>query len=293
MNIFNGLDDIVKTDYPLAQHTWYEIGGNADYFVTPETTEQLASVVKTAAEHSLAIYVMGHGSNLLVNDDGVRGVVIKLAGEEFTKIGFDGTTATAGGATNLSKFVIECVRNSLGGMEAMTGIPGTVGGAIRMNAGGNFGDIGSVVDAVRIMDSQGNVFTKKRPVLSFSYKDVNILEGGIILSADFNLYQSDQKRMLRRIKEIWIYKKNHQPSSRRCAGCVFKNPPGKKAGEIIERVGLKGFEMGKAKVSDKHANIIVVDEGCSSKEVLDLIGHISDVVEQKTGIELQTEIDIW
>jgi UDP-N-acetylmuramate dehydrogenase len=143
------------------------------------------------------------------------------------------------------------------------------------------------------MDQQGNVFEKKRPVLAFAYKYVNILEGGIILGAKFTLHKADQQRLLKRIKEIWIYKKNNQPASRRNAGCVFRNPAGQSAGEIIERVGLKGYAMGKAAVSDKHANIIVVEEGCSSDQVLELIGHICDVVQQRTGIELQTEIDIW
>ncbi|MFI4912846.1 MAG: UDP-N-acetylmuramate dehydrogenase [Sedimentisphaeraceae bacterium JB056] len=293
MNIFNGLDEIVKTDYPLADHTWYGIGGNADYFASPRTVEELSKVMKIASENSLPVYIMGHGSNLLISDEGVNGVVIKLESPDFTTITFDGNNATAGGASNLSKLVIECVRHSLGGLEGLTGVPGTVGGAIRMNSGGSFGDIGSVVESVKIMDQQGNVFEKRRPVLAFGYKSVNILEGGIIISATFNLHTADQDRMLRRIKEIWIYKKNNQPSSRRNAGCVFRNPQGQSAGEIIERVGLKGFEMGKAKISEKHANIIVADEGCSSNDVLALVGHICEVVEQKTGIELQTEIDIW
>jgi len=293
MNIFNGLDNIVKTDYQLAPLTWYGIGGKADYFITPTTIEQLSQVVREATANSLPIYIIGHGSNLLVSDEGVNGVVVKLEGPQFSGITFDGTTAVAGGAANLSKLVLECVRQSLGGLEGLTGVPGTVGGAVRMNAGGSFGDIGSVVESVTIMDPQGNLFEKKRPVLAFSYKSVNILEGGIIISAKFNLHKADQERMLKRIKEIWIYKKNNQPSSRKNAGCVFRNPPGQSAGEIIERAGLKGFEMGKAKVSDKHANIIVVEDGCSSDQVLELIGHICDVVEQKAGIELQTEIDIW
>ncbi len=293
MNIFNGLDNIVKTDYQLAQLTWYGIGGKADYFVTPTTMEQLSQVVREANTNSLPVYLIGHGSNLLISDEGVNGVVIKLEGAEFSGIKFDGTTAVAGGAANLSKLVLECVRQGLGGLEGLTGVPGTVGGAVRMNAGGSFGDIGSVVESVTIMDQQGNLFEKKRPVLAFSYKSVNILEGGIIVAVKFNLHKVDQERMLKRIKEIWIYKKNNQPSSRKNAGCVFRNPPGQSAGEIIDRAGLKGFEMGKAKVSDKHANIIVVEDGCSSDQVLELIGHICDVVEQKAGIELQTEIDIW
>lgn len=293
MNIFNGLDEIVKTDYPLAQHTWYSIGGNADYFATPKTVEQLSAIMKIASENSLPIYIMGHGSNLLISDEGVNGVVIKLEGDEFGGINFDGNTVTVGGAVNLSKFVLECVRQSLGGLEGLTGVPGTVGGAIRMNSGGGFGDIGSVVDSVMMMDQQGNVFEKKRPVLAFSYKSVNILEGGVIISATFKLHGANQEQLLKRIKEIWIYKKNNQPSSRRNAGCVFRNPQGQSAGEIIERAGLKGFVQGKAKVSDKHANIIVVEDECSSNDVLALIGHICDVVEQNAGIELQTEIDIW
>jgi len=211
----------------------------------------------------------------------------------FGEIEFEQTTAKVGAAVNLSKLVIECVRHSLGGLEGLTGVPGTIGGAIRMNCGGGFGDIGSVVEAVDIIDQDGNLFEKRRPVLAFGYKSVNIVEGGIIVGATINLYNADQERMLRRIKEIWIYKKNHQPSSRRNAGCVFRNPPGQSAGEIIERAGLKGYSLGKAKISDKHANIIVAEQGCTSAEVLELIGHICQVVEEKTGIELQTEIDIW
>lgn len=293
MNTFNGLDDIIKNDYPLAPHTWYGIGGNADYFATPQTVEQLSSIIKQAAASSLPIYILGDGSNLLISDDGVRGVVVKLDGEQFNKIEFNGTTVQAGAAVNLSKLVLECVRNSLGGLEGLTGVPGTVGGATRMNAGGTFGDIGSAIEAVTIMDAFGNEFVKKRPVLAFSYKNVNIVEGGVITSVKFNLYKTDQERMLKRIKEIWIYKKNNQPASRRNAGCVFKNPAGQSAGEIIEKAGLKGFEMGKAKISEKHANIIVVEQGCTSSEVLELIGHICKVVEEKFEIELQTEIEIW
>jgi len=293
MNIFSGLDEIIKTDYPLAPLTWYGIGGNADYFVTPKTVEQLSEVVKTAAANSLPVYIMGHGSNLLISDDGVRGVVIKLDGGEFEQMKFDANSVTVGGAVNLSKLVLESVRHSLSGLEALTGIPGTIGGAIRMNCGGSFGDIGSVVESVSIMDQEGNLFEKKRPVLAFGYKTVNIVEGGVIVAAKLNLYNGDQDKMLRRIKEIWIYKKNNQPSSRRNAGCVFRNPPGQSAGEIIENAGLKGFAVGKAKVSDKHANIIVVDKDCPSGDVLELIGHICKVVEEKFEIELQTEIDIW
>ena len=155
------------------------------------------------------------------------------------------------------------------------------------------GYIGWVLEWFCIIDHDGNLFYKKRPVLAFGYKTVNIVDGGIIVAAKLNLYNGDQEKMLRRIKEIWIYKKNNQPSSRRNAGCVFRNPLGKSAGEIIENAGLKGYSVGKAKVSDKHANIIVVEKDCPSGDVLEVISHICKVVEEKFEIELQTEIDIW
>ncbi|MCJ7779029.1 MAG: FAD-binding protein, partial [Sedimentisphaerales bacterium] len=163
MNIFSGLDEIVETNYPLAKCTWYGLGGSADYFIRPKSIEQLKEAVERCNENKIPVYVLGFGSNLLVSDEGLRAAVIKLDTEEFAKIEFDGETVTAWAGAELAKLVLTCVQKGLSGLEALTGIPGSVGGAVRMNAGGNFGDIGSVVETVTIMDSRGHIFDKSKP----------------------------------------------------------------------------------------------------------------------------------
>jgi len=163
MSIFNGLEEIVETDYPLAKRTWYGLGGPADYFIRPKTTEQLKEVVKRCNENEIRIYVMGFGSNLLIGDDGLRGAVIKLEDEQFSQIKYGDQEVIAGAGAELSKLVLTCVEKGLSGIEPLTGIPGSVGGAVKMNAGGNFGDFGSAVETITLMDSAGNIFEKSKP----------------------------------------------------------------------------------------------------------------------------------
>jgi UDP-N-acetylmuramate dehydrogenase len=158
MNIFTGLEKIVEKNYPLAKATWYGLGGPADYFITPQDTEQLKDVVKQCSENNIPIYVMGFGSNLLISDAGLRAAVIKLNAENFTKTEFDGEQLTAWAGTDLNELVLTCVKKGLSGIEALTGIPGSIGGAVRMNAGGNFGDIGAAVESVTLMGTYGKTF---------------------------------------------------------------------------------------------------------------------------------------
>ncbi|MEN6385259.1 MAG: FAD-binding protein, partial [Phycisphaerales bacterium] len=165
-NLFNGLEQIVKKDYSLSEMTWFGLGGSVEYFIRPENTQQLADVVRICGENNIPLRVLGYGSNLLVRDEGVKGVVVKLDSEEFSRVEYQGQTLIAGAGADLSKLVRDCVRKGLGGLEALAGIPGSVGGAVRMNAGGNLGDIGSSVESVRLMDSQGKIFEKSKPELS-------------------------------------------------------------------------------------------------------------------------------
>ena len=152
MSIFSGLEKIVETDYPLAKHTWYGLGGPAEFFIRPQNADQLKDVVLRCRENNIGIHVMGFGSNLLVSDDGLRGAVIKLEDGQFEQIEFSGEEVIAGAGAELSRLVLTCVKKGLGGLEALTGIPGSIGGAVKMNAGGNFGDLGAVVEAVTLMD---------------------------------------------------------------------------------------------------------------------------------------------
>jgi UDP-N-acetylmuramate dehydrogenase len=292
MSIFSGLEEIVEPDHPLAPHTWYRLGGPADYFIRPRTVKELKEVVRRCGENHIRIYVMGFGSNLLVGDEGVHGAVMKLEGEEFGRTQFDGEKITAWAGAELSKLVLDCVEAGLSGIEALTGIPGSLGGAVKMNAGGNFGDLGSVVESVTLMDIHGNVFEKRKPELIFDYRSVNI-RARFVLSAQLQLAGADPERIMRTVKESWIYKKNNQPLNTRNCGCVFKNPPGAAAGALIDRAGLKGLQIGGAIVSEKHANFIVAKEGCTSRDVMRLIEAVQQRVREQFNVELQCELEIW
>jgi UDP-N-acetylmuramate dehydrogenase len=292
MNIFEGLEEIVETDYPLAKRTWYGLGGAADYFIRPKTIKQLKSVVRRCGKNNIPIYVMGFGSNLLISDEGLRGAVIKLEAEQFSQIEFDGEEVTAWAGAELSKLVLTCVEKGLSGIEALTGIPGSVGGAVKMNAGGNFGDFGSTVESVTLMDIDGNIFEKSKPELVFDYRQTNIT-AKFILSARLKLNESDSEQIMRTVKEIWIYKKNNQPLNTKNSGCIFKNPLGGSAGALIDRAGLKGFKIGGAVVSEKHANFIIAEKGCKSSDVIKLIEIIKQKIKEKFHIDLELEVEIW
>ena len=292
MNIFSGLGKIVETNYPLAKDTWYGLGGPADYFIRPETVEQLKTIARRCNENNIPIYVLGFGSNLLINDNGLRAAVIKLEAEKFARTQFDGEQLTAWAGAKLSELVLTCVKKSLSGIEALTGIPGSIGGAVRMNAGGNFGDIGAAIETVTLMDSQGDIFEKSKPELMFDYRSTNIT-AQFILNARLKLTSADPEQIMRTVKEIWIYKKNSQPLNTRNCGCVFKNPRGVSAGALIDRAGLKGLQIGGAVVSEKHANFIIAEKGCKSRDVVRLIDAVKERVKEQFGIELELEIEIW
>ena len=292
MSTFAGLEDVVRTDCPLGSRTWFGMGGNADYFITPRNIEQLQQAVTRCNDSSIAMYVLGYGSNLLIRDGGVRGAVIKLEDAGFKQTSFDGQTVTVGAGASLGELILTCVKKGLAGLEACTGIPGSIGGAVRMNAGGRFGDIGSVVESVTLMDRAGNIVDRQKPDLRFDYRSVNI-RVPLILSATLQLIPGDPEQIMKSTHEIWIYKKNNQPLSTRSAGCIFKNPPGQSAGALIDRAGLKGLSVGGATVSEKHANFIVAKEGCTSADVVKLIDTVRARVAEDFGIELELEVEIW
>jgi UDP-N-acetylmuramate dehydrogenase len=292
MNIFSGLEKIVETKYPLAKETWYGLGGPADYFIRPQTTDQLQDIVKRCNENNLPIYVLGFGSNLLVADEGVRGVVIQLKTENFSQMNFDKDSVSAGAGAELGNLLFTCARKGLSGLEPLAGIPGSVGGSVRMNAGGNFGDIGAVVESATLMDKDGKIFEKKKPELQFDYRRTNIT-AKFILEAKISLAEGNPEQITRNIKEIWVFKKNNQPLNTINSGCIFKNPRGLSAGAMIDRAGLKGLQIGGAIVSEKHANFIIAQKGCTSRDVMRLIDLIREKVRNQFNLELELEIEIW
>jgi len=276
----------------LANYTKYGLGGAADYLVAPQSIQQLQEIMKRCQENNLSVRVLGFGSNLLISDEGVKGVVIRLENPSFCQSKFEQTTLTAGAGANLNNLVLESVRKGLGGLESLTGIPGSIGGAARMNAGGRFGDIGSVIQSVTVMDAQGTVFEKAKPELIFDYRATNIT-AKVILGAVIELTESDPDTLLHMVKEVWIYKKNTQPLDAHNAGCIFKNPRGLSAGALIDRAGLKGTQIGGAVISEKHANFIIAEKGCKSSDIRQLIDLIRTKVRDKFDVTLELEIEIW
>ena len=293
-NLFAGLEQILTENEPLARHTWLGIGGPARFFLQPTTEQQLRTVMQRCAENSLPLRIIGQGSILLVDDHGIDAAVLRLGKDgELSDLQVNGSEIIAGAAVGLNRLVLRTVREGLTGIECLIGIPGTVGGAININAGGNFGDIGAVINRVKIMDSSGTVFYRERPELVFAYRQTNIGDA-VVLQGQFNLTKDDPQPVLRRVREIWMLKKANQPLSSHSAGCIFKNPPRQvSAGALIDQAGLKGKQVGKAMISAKHANFIVTEPGVTFQDVQDLITLVQDKVYDQFDIRLELEIQIW
>ncbi len=293
MNWYEDFAQIVRTDVPLAPYTWYGLGGPARYFVEPRNIDELRAVVKRLRDAQIPIYVLGHGANLLVRDEGVSGAVFHLMkSPAFCDMTVNGGIVTAGAGKDVQQVVRETAHAGLQGLECLAGIPGSVGGEIRMNAGGSFGDIGSSVKSVKVMDINGEIDDLARDEIVFEYRHSNIA-AKFILEATFELAEDDPTRVVNKMKEIWMFKKNSQPLADKSAGCAFKNPKGDSAGRLIDQAGLKGLSVGGAEVSPKHGNFIVAHEGAKSADILALIAQIQEKVNVKFGVELKTEIAIW
>jgi UDP-N-acetylmuramate dehydrogenase len=291
-NPFSGLEEIASENEPLAPHTWYRIGGPARWYIRPRSVDELQEAAQRCAENNIRVYVLGLGANLLVGDQGVDGAVFKLDQEHFRTVRFDGTKLQAGAGVDMQKLLLRAVRQGLAGIECLAGIPGTIGGGIRMNAGGKFGDIGAVVTKVQVMDAEGTLFERFKDDLVFEYRSTNI-SAKFILSAELELDEDAPERIMRKTKEIWMYKRNTQPLNTKNAGCIFKNPRGLSAGALIDQAGLKGFRVGGAEVSDKHANFIIAHPGCRADDVMKLVKIIKEKVFDKNQILLESEVKIW
>ena len=288
--------DYVTEDVRLAPFTWYKIGGPAKYFVKPRSLEALQEAARRCSENGIPIHVLGLGANLLVSDAGVDGAVFRLSEECWQNLQIEGNRLSVGAGFDMQKLVLRTAREGLAGIECLAGIPGTVGGGIRMNAGGKFGDIGPSVLTVTVMDPQGTVFERTKEDLVFEYRKTNIV-APFILGAKLELEEEDPETLATRTKEYWMYKRNTQPLNSKNSGCMFKNPRGPggmlSAGALIDQTGLKGLRVGGAEVSEKHANFIVAHPGATSDDILKLVKIIQERVAEKHQIQLESEVRIW
>ena len=292
MTLVSGFEKIVRTSEPLAPHTWFRLGGPAQFFAEPNNLEELAALVRRCREEEVPVRLLGGGSNILVRDDEVEGMIVRIAAPAFTDIGVSDQTVSAGGGAKLGHVISTSVREGLAGLEALVGIPGTIGGALHGNAGSRGGDIGQWTCQATVMTRSGEIIQRSREELVFAYRQSSLDELAI-LSAQFKLESDDPEDLTKRMQKQWIVKKANQPLGHQSAGCIFKNPRGMSAGMLIEQAGLKGARVGQAEVSDRHANFFVAAPGATSADVLNLIELVSARVSERLGIDLEREIEIW
>ena len=281
----------VRRDEPLARRTTLRVGGPADFYVEPASEADLAAVLKWCGEHELKFFVLGRGSNLIVRDGGFRGVVISLAAPFFSRIEIKGERLHCGAGAKLKNVAVEAKRSGLAGLEFMEGIPGSVGGALRMNAGAMSGATFDVVESIRMMDYAGNILGALPRELSVEYRCCATLKTHIALGAVFigraDSRESIEQRMIAFSKKRWTT----QPAAP-SAGCMFKNPAAVPAGRLIDELQLKGTRVGGAFVSAEHGNFLVNDGTASARDVLRLIEQVRQHVKAERGIELHTEVEI-
>lgn len=284
-------ETVLRRDEPLAKRTTLRVGGPADIFVEPASEEDLVAVLKFCNEHRVKFFVLGRGSNLIVRDGGFRGVVISLAAPFFSRIEIKGERLHCGAGAKLKNVAVEAKRNGLAGLEFMEGIPGTVGGALRMNAGAMTGATFDVVESVRMMDYSGNIRGALPNELSVEYRSCATLKTNIALSAvligRMDSRESIEQRMIAYSKKRWTT----QPAAP-SAGCMFKNPVACPAGKLIDELQLKGTRIGGAFVSAEHGNFLVNDGTATARDVLTLIEKVREHVKAERGIELHTEVEI-
>jgi UDP-N-acetylmuramate dehydrogenase len=292
MNWWRDFADQIQLDAPLARLTWYRLGGRARYLFRPSDASVLARLLRRANDSQVPVKILGAGANVLIRDDGFDGVVVRLDREAFRSVERMGARLRAGAGVDLMSFSRRCSEEGLSGMEGLAGIPASIGGAVRMNAGGRFGEIGDVVDSVTVLSREGDLERWSHERIGFAYRSTN-LGDLVVLSADFVLTPAATAETSTRFAEYFAYKQSTQPLADKSAGCIFKNPPGQSAGALIDRAGLKGTRCGAAHVSERHANFIVADRGARSADVLHLIDLVRERVRTAFGTELQVEIDIW
>jgi len=286
-----GQDGEVRLYEPLSKHTTLRVGGPAQFWIEPRAEKAFAELIRFCRDEDLPLFVMGRGSNLLVRDGGIRGVVVHPSGGDFGKIEINGAEITAGVGAKLKEVAYAGKGASLGGLEWMEGIPGAVGGGLRMNAGAMGAQTFENVVQIRYLDANGEAHTKTRDELEVHYRDFPLLEQNFAVSAVFRGRPAPTEEIVRKLEASQEKRRTSQPAAK-SAGCIFKNPDSCPAGQLVDQLGLKNSRIGKARVSEVHGNFIVNDGGATAKEMLELIEKIKATARTERGIELETEVQI-
>ncbi len=285
----------VLFDECMDRHTSIGVGGPADALAFPESAAEMGRIVAFLRAEGIAAFFMGNGTNLIVRDDGFRGVIVSTKALRSIRIeerGGGRAAIRAEAGASLAEVVALAAREGLAGIEFGAGIPGSVGGGIRMNAGAWGSEMKDVLESVDLLNGEGNVRTCPRAALRFEYRNLDLPEGACVLGGVFDLARGDRGAVEGRIREILKTRTGKHPLQYRSAGSVFKNPKGMPAGRIIDEAGLKGLTLGGARVSEMHGNFIVNLGSATAKDIIGLIGLVRDSVRAKTGIDLEPEVKI-
>ncbi|MGF6951219.1 UDP-N-acetylmuramate dehydrogenase [Neobacillus sp. B4I6] len=283
----------VKISEPLVNHTTIKIGGPADLFIEPSSVENLKQVMGLVKKHSLNWRAIGRGSNLLVSDKGIEGAVIKLgSGVDGLKI--NGSEITVGGGHSLISLATLISKKGMAGLEFASGIPGSVGGAVYMNAGAHGSDISKILTRAHILFEDGTMEWLSNDEMKFSYRTsvLQKIRPGIVVEAAFQLVEGDKAVIVSQMIKNKDYRKDTQPWNFPCAGSIFRNPLPNYAGKLIEDAGLKGYSIGGAKISEMHGNFIVNAGNATAADVLALIQHVKDTIYSLYNVKMETEVEI-
>lgn len=283
-------EDRVFTEEAMSQHTTFKIGGPADYFLMPDKGEDVGRVIKICKEKEIPYFILGNGSNLLVGDGGYRGTVIQIY-RNMSSVTVEGNEITAQAGALLSAVAAAAKNASLTGFEFAGGIPGTIGGAVVMNAGAYGGEMKDVLTEVTVMNAEGDIFTLPTEELELGYRTSIIKTAGyIVLEAKIRLKEGDPEVIRETMKDLTIRRTTKQPLEYPSAGSTFKRPEGYFAGKLIMDSGLRGYQIGGARVSDKHCGFVINAGDATAQDVVALMDHVTEVVREKYGVTLEPEV---
>ncbi|MED1749529.1 MULTISPECIES: UDP-N-acetylmuramate dehydrogenase [Bacillus] len=283
----------VLENEPLANHTTMKIGGPADLLIIPKDVDAVKTIMDQVKKHHTDWTVIGRGSNLLVLDKGIRGVVLKL-GTGLDHLNVNDEEVTVGGGYSVVRLATSLSKKGLSGLEFAAGIPGSIGGAVYMNAGAHGSDISNILVKARILFEDGSIEWVTNEEMNFSYR-TSVLQKerpGIVLEAVFKLKQDDREKITKKMQQNKDYRKETQPYNRPCAGSIFRNPLPEYAGQLVEKANLKGYQIGGARISDMHGNFIVNAGGATAQDVLDLIQYIQKKIKEDHNVDMHTEVEI-
>ena len=280
----------VLTDEPMKKYVTFRVGGAADYFVSPESAEEVQKIILLCKEAGMPYYILGNGSNLLVSDHGYRGVIIQIY-KSMSEVSVKGELVTAQAGALLSAIAAKAAEESLTGFEFASGIPGTIGGAAVMNAGAYGGEMKDVLEQVTVLTKEGELLTLPREELEMGYRTSRVARNQyIVLDAVIRLTHGEQKQIRETMNELKEKRTTKQPLEYPSAGSTFKRPEGYFAGKLIEDAGLRGFQVGGAQVSEKHCGFVINKDNATAAEVRELIRQVSERVKANSGVTLEPEV---